>query len=45
MPQGTDDGTRVVIRKRIGAALIALRRRGVARNQGFQDGSKGWVRN
>ena len=39
-----DDQTRVVIRKRIGAALISLRRQGVARNEGFQDGLKGWVR-
>jgi hypothetical protein len=40
----TDDATRVVIRKRIGAALISLRAQGVARNDGFFDGLKGWVR-
>jgi hypothetical protein len=39
-----DDDTRVVIRKRIGAALIALRNQGVAKNEGFKDGLKGWVR-
>lgn len=39
-----DDDTRVVIRKRIGAALIALRAQGVARNEGFFEGLKGWVR-
>jgi len=39
-----DDDTRIVIRKRIGAALIALRNQGVARNEGFRDGLKGWVR-
>jgi hypothetical protein len=39
-----DDDTRIVIRKRIGAALIALRNQGVARNEGFKDGLKGWVR-
>jgi hypothetical protein len=38
----TDDDTRVVVRKRIGAALIALRRQGVARNEGFVGGLKGW---
>lgn len=38
----TDDDTRIV--KRIGAALIALRNQGVARNEGFRDGLKGWVR-
>jgi len=36
--------TRMVIRKRIGAALIALRNQHVARNEGFQNGLKGWVR-
>jgi hypothetical protein len=30
------------VRKRIGAALIALRRQGVARNEGFVGGLKGW---
>jgi hypothetical protein len=40
----TDDSTRVVIRKRIGAALISLRAAGTARNEGFFDGLKGWVR-
>ena len=37
----TDDGTPVVIRKRIGAALIALRRQGVARAKSFRTGSRG----
>jgi len=40
----TDDETCIVIRKRIGAALISLRRQGIAKNEGFQDGLKGWVR-
>lgn len=39
----TDDETRVVIRKRIGAGLISLRARGVIRNEGWFDGRKGWV--
>lgn len=34
---------RVVMRKRIGAALISLRGRGVLRNEGEFDGFKGWV--
>lgn len=33
-----------MIRKRIGAALIALRNQRVARNEGWFDGLKGWVR-
>jgi len=33
-----------VIRKRIGAALISLRNQNIARNEGFHDGLKGWVR-
>lgn len=40
----TDDATSVVIRKHIGAALISLRNQKIARNEGFQDGLKGWVR-
>jgi len=40
----TDDGTRAVIRKRIGAALNSLRRQKIARNEGYRDGLKGWVR-
>jgi len=41
----TDDATRIVIRKRIGAALINLRAQEIARNQGRgEDGLKGWVR-
>lgn len=39
-----DDQTTVVIRKRVGAALIALRAQGVARNEGLIEGLKGWVR-
>jgi len=39
-----NDETRVVIRKRVGAALISLRNQGVARNEGVRDGLKGWVR-
>jgi hypothetical protein len=39
-----NDETRVIIRKRIGAALVGLRNQGVARNEGFRDGLKGWVR-
>jgi S-adenosylmethionine:diacylglycerol 3-amino-3-carboxypropyl transferase len=34
---------RVVIRTRIGAALITSRARGVLRNEGEFDGFKGWV--
>jgi hypothetical protein len=34
---------RTVMRKRIGACLIASRRRGVLRNDGVYDGFKGWV--
>jgi hypothetical protein len=34
---------RTVMRKRIGACLIASRRRGVQRNEGVYDGFKGWV--
>lgn len=39
----TDDQTRIVIRKRIGAGLIGLRARGVVRNEGVFEGHKGWV--
>jgi hypothetical protein len=39
-----NDETRVVIRKRVGAALISLRKQGIARNEGVRDGLKGWVR-
>ena len=39
----TDDQTRTVIRKRIGAGLISLRAKGVLRNEGWFDGHKGWV--
>ena len=39
-----DDQTRIVIRKRIGAALISLRAAGTLRNEGKgADGFKGWV--
>ena len=39
-----DDQTRIVIRKRIGAALISLRNAGTLRNEGRgADGFKGWV--
>jgi len=31
-----------VIRKRIGAALIAMRARGIVRNEGVVEGLKGW---
>lgn len=41
----TDDSTRVVIRKRIGASLISLRAAGTLRNEGYFDGHKGWVVN
>ena len=37
------DEVRVVMRKRIGAGLIASRRMGVVRNEGERDGLKGWV--
>ncbi len=39
-----DFDTELVIRRRIGAALTALRNQGVARNEGLFDGLKGWVR-
>ena len=39
-----NDETRVVMRKRVGAALISLRNQGVAKNEGVRDGLKGWVR-
>jgi hypothetical protein len=39
----TDDDTRVVIRKRIGASLISLRAARTLANQGVFDGHKGWV--
>lgn len=39
-----DDSTRVVIRKRIGAALGSMRRDGTLRNEGRgEDGFKGWM--
>lgn len=38
----TDTDTLIVIRKRIGAALIALRRAGLAKNDGVFGGLKGW---
>ncbi len=38
-----NDQTRVVIRKRIGAALINARAAGTLRNEGVIDGSKGWA--
>ena len=38
----TDDQTRVVVRKRISAVLIALRATGLARNEGLCDCLKGW---
>lgn len=38
-----DDTTRVVIRKRVGACLIAARARGELRNEGMFDGHKGWT--
>jgi hypothetical protein len=39
-----DDETRTVLRKRIGAGLIALRAQGVLRNAGNgADGYKAWV--
>jgi hypothetical protein len=39
-----DEATRIVMRKRIGAGLIASRARGVVRNEGVgADGYKGWV--
>jgi len=37
------EDVRVVMRKRIGAALISSRARGVVRNEGDVDGLKGWV--
>jgi hypothetical protein len=37
------EDVRVVMRKRIGAALIASRARGVMANAGVIDGLKGWV--
>jgi len=36
------EDVRVVMRKRIGAALISSRARGVVRNEGEFDGLKGW---
>jgi hypothetical protein len=39
-----DDQTTVVIRKRVGAALTALRNQNVVRQEGMIDGLKGWVR-
>lgn len=38
----TDSVTLIVIRKRIGAALIAMRRAGLVVNEGVIDGLKGW---
>jgi len=38
-----DDRTRIVLRKRIGAALINLRAAGTLRNEGVIGGLKGWV--
>jgi hypothetical protein len=38
----TDDGTLVVIRKRVGTCLIALRAKGLARDAGRVGESKGW---
>ena len=38
---GCDDQTRVVVRKRTGAALISLRAAGTARNEGVFSGFKG----
>lgn len=38
-----DEQTKIVMRKRIGAALITSRRQGVLRNEGEKDGLKGWV--
>jgi hypothetical protein len=38
-----DEQTQIVMRKRIGAALITSRRTGVLRNEGVYDGLKGWV--
>jgi hypothetical protein len=38
-----DDATRVVIRKRIGAALISARAAGTVRNEGVFEGHKGWT--
>jgi hypothetical protein len=40
----TDDETRIAICKRIGSALTSLRNAGTARQEGFIDGLKGWVR-
>ena len=37
-----DDDTRIVIRKRLGAALISLRAAGTLVNDGVIDGFKGW---
>jgi anti-sigma factor RsiW len=39
-----DEQTAVVIRKRVGAALTALRNQNVARQEGMIDGLIGWVR-
>ena len=38
-----DDQTKVVIRKRIGAALNSLRAAGTLRNEGEFEGYKGWL--
>lgn len=39
----TDDGTLVVIRKRVGACLIALRAKGWATDSGAVGSLKGWL--
>ena len=39
----TDDGTLVVIRKRVGACLIALRAKRLAEDVGLSDGQKTWA--
>jgi hypothetical protein len=38
----TDRDTLIVIRKRIGAALISMRNAGLTKNEGVIDGLKGW---
>lgn len=38
----TDRDTLIVIRKRIGAALISMRNAGLTANEGMIDGLKGW---
>jgi hypothetical protein len=40
----TDDGTLVVIRKRVGACLISLRAKGLAQDVAVLGGLKAWVR-